>query len=59
MENKKIYVIKDGVKTLMSDDPRVRMENMYIKRAGALKFTPLDEMALFEDRLAQSEHAPK
>ena len=59
MENKKIYVIKNGVTTLMSDDPRVRLEETYVQRVGVLKFTPPEEMEVFEDKLTKSEHAPK
>ena len=59
MQNKKVYLIKDGVKTLMSDDPMVKIEKRCIERVGALKFTSYDEMVLFENMLLQSEHVPK
>ncbi|MCH5186539.1 MAG: helix-turn-helix domain-containing protein, partial [Oscillospiraceae bacterium] len=46
-------------KTLMSDDPMVKIEKRCIERVGALKFTSYDEMVLFENMLLQSEHVPK
>ncbi|MCH5210154.1 MAG: helix-turn-helix domain-containing protein [Oscillospiraceae bacterium] len=60
MESKEIYVIdKDGVKTLMTDNPMVKIEKRCIERVGELTFASHDEMVLFENKLLQSEHAPK
>ena len=59
MNERKVYKIVNGKKIPVSDDPIVRIEETCINRVGELRFTPHDEMTLFENTLTKSMHAKK